>query len=100
MDAFFGTKEKGFNWWFDKFAISKCKVEREKIWRKTIIPFSINSNKRIGDRKKRRKNFEKRKAKYGKRKIFKGKRINYLRKRKLFESKRTRAKEKRKWTWG
>ena len=83
MDAFFGVKEKGFDWWFDKFAIGKCQVKGEKVWRKIIISFLINSNKRIGDWKKRRKNIEKRKIELGKRKNIKGKRANNLRKRKL-----------------
>lgn len=91
MDAFSRVKEKSIYWWFDKFAISKCKAKGEKVWREIIISFLIDSNKRIGDRKKGRKNIKKRKIKHRERKSFKGKRANYLRKRILIKSKRARA---------
>lgn len=91
MDAISRIKEKSFYWWFDKFAISKCKVKGEKVWGEIIISFLIDSNKRIGDWKKGRKNIKKRKIKYRERKSVEGKRANNLRKRKLIKSKRTRA---------
>ncbi len=91
MDAFIGAEEKSFNRWFDKFAISKCEAEGEKIWRKIIVSFLVDLDKRVGDWEKRGKNSKKRKIKFGKRKSFKGKRIDNYRKRKLVESKRERA---------
>ena len=74
MDAFIGAEEKSFNRWFDKFAISKCEAEGEKIWRKIIVSFLVDLDKRVGDWEKRGKNLKKRIVNYWKRKLVESKR--------------------------